>query len=160
MSGETGVVPPDLDLTKCAFIPLKILFDPAIDTELIQAPWIGQRILAKRGSRPNEAIFESDPRVRPTLRVLIENLGQGLLDFTLKVDRAIVLNASWNPSPGAGELEIAFDLEDIDALTRCPHSFHPVFEITPDWNTTGPSGILGHLSDRGWNIRTPPKSTP
>jgi hypothetical protein len=164
MSGETGVVPQDLDLTKCALVPLKVLFDPAIGTELIPAPWIGQRILARRGSKPNEAIFETDRRVRPTLRIEIENLGkiedlgQALLDFTLKVDRAIVLNASWNP--GAGDLETAFDLEDVDSLARCPHAFQPVFETSAEWNTTGPSGILGHIPGRGWNIRTPPKSTP
>lgn len=139
-----GTVPlsnPSPDLSECTFTLLEILTPPG-GAELVDAPaCIGVPLSARRGSKINDAIFESDQRQRPTCRVQIKDRGRGELEFALKVDRVSISGA------GGAFLGTAFQL-DCDSGVVIP------FAAVPTWRITGSAGG-NHGGPNGVNIRTP-----
>lgn len=135
---------------------IEILFDMNQGTELVTncvgaPPFLlpGAALPARRGGKPNEVIFESDSRVRPTFKVQVKNRGRGVLEIGsgLKVDRACI-NDTVPPQPAPPP---GVPIRTSFALV-CPS---PCGTISYDddstlWRTTGRSGGNG-----GWNIKTP-----
>jgi hypothetical protein len=89
-------------------------------------------LFPRRGGEPNEVVYESNQRLRPTLRVHIKDRGRGELEFVSAVSRAVIDSPLFLPT----RLITAFALD-------CPTNFFFFFDA-PVWRSSG-----------GTNIRTP-----
>ncbi|MGE0681102.1 MAG: hypothetical protein AB7P69_09430, partial [Candidatus Binatia bacterium] len=104
----------------------------------------GVALPARRGSKANDAIFESDQRQRPTLRVQVKNRGRGVLEFAsgLKISRACI-NDTVPPQPApVVPIRTSFALV-CPCGPQPPPPAPPVttvipYAASPNWRTTGP----------------------
>lgn len=155
----SGVSP---DLTKCTLTITHILSnggvelvkdDPSVGACVGEPPWFNVPLEPRRGSKKNDAIFESDQRGRSTLRLQIKNRGRGELEFSsgLKISRACINAGPFDTNACDADPPQVFPLGTSFALT-CPEGIIP-FNNAPFWRTTDFSG--GDNVPLGCNIRTP-----
>lgn len=149
-----------VDLRSCTLTTNQILFDPVAGVDLVRdvplaagicggVPIIGP-LVPRAGGAADEVIFESDQRVRPTLRLQVKNRGNGFIEFSsgLKIDRACI-----NDGVAQGGLLFPKALQTSFVLT-CAPPCNIGYAVAPTWRVSGPSGGC-HGAANGSNIRTP-----
>lgn len=157
ISGTTPLLFPDVDLRTCVLTVKKILFRDVGAVELVKEAgcggppsFLGVPLPPKRGGKPNEVIFESDQRHRPTLRLQVKNRGRGELEFAsgLKIDRACIF-----PDGGDELLRTEFSLVCPEVITFNPEP--PAFWRRPEHSLHVIGHCLNPADGEYHNLRTP-----
>src|SRR5262249_48748573 len=91
------------------------------------APFLPLTLLARRGGKATEAIFETPSGARPHVRLEVKqrNPKEGRLEFTLKVERASILRPPGACAAGAGPATLGASIA-IGGTPPAPIDLSPV----------------------------------